>query len=56
MTVLNEDKSKYIRKSVGNALRDISKNFSELIKSELKNRKLENEEINQVYKLEFILC
>ena len=56
MTVLKEDKSKYIRKSVGTALRDISKKFSELIKSELKNRKLENEEINQVYKLEFILC
>ena len=51
MTVLNEDKSKYIRKSVGNALRDISKKFPELIKVELNNWKLESKEINQVYKL-----
>lgn len=48
---LKEDTSEYVRKSVGNALRDISKKFQELIKFELNNWKLESKEINQVYKL-----
>ena len=48
---LKDDKSEYVRKSVGNALRDISKKFPELIKDELKTWKLENKEINQVYML-----
>ena len=48
---LKEDPSEYVRKSVGNALRDISKKFPELIKNELDNWNLENKEINQVYKL-----
>ena len=48
---LKEDSSEYVRKSVGNALRDISKKFPELIKAELNNWKLESKEINQVYKL-----
>ena len=48
---LKEDASEYVRKSVGNALRDISKKLPELIKAELNNWKLENKEINQVYKL-----
>ena len=48
---LKEDASEYVRKSVGNALRDISKKFPELIKAELNNWKLESKEINQVYKL-----
>lgn len=48
---LKEDKSEYVRKSVGNALRDISKKFPELIKDELNTWKLENKEINQVYML-----
>ena len=51
ITALKEDKSEYVRKSVGNALRDISKKFPELIKAELNNWKLESKEINQVYKL-----
>ena len=46
---LKEDKSEYVRKSAGNALRDISKKFPELIKDELNTWKLENKEINQVY-------
>ncbi|WP_461254944.1 DNA alkylation repair protein [Treponema sp. R80B11-R83G3] len=45
------DESEYVRKSVGNALRDISKKYPELIKSELKKWKLDIKEINQVYKL-----
>ncbi len=48
---LKEDSSEYVRKSVGNALRDISKKFPELIKAELNNRNLESKEINQVYEL-----
>ncbi len=52
IVALKEDPSQYVRKSVGNALRDISKKFPELIKDELNNWKLESKEINQVYKLE----
>jgi 3-methyladenine DNA glycosylase AlkC len=37
---LKEDASEYVRKSVGNALRDISKKFPELIKIELNSWKL----------------
>ena len=48
---LKEDASEYVRKSVGNALRDISRKFPELIKEELKTWKLETKEIKQVYKL-----
>ena len=51
IVLLKEDSSEYVRKSVGNALRDISKKFPELIKAELNNWKLENKEIIQVYKL-----
>ena len=48
---LKEDSSEYVRKSVGNALRDISKKFPELIETELNSWKLDSKEINQVYKL-----
>lgn len=48
---LKDDSSEYVRKSVGNALRDISKKFPELIRIELENWNLESKEINQVYKL-----
>lgn len=48
---LKEDASEYVRKSVGNALRDISRKFPELIKEELKTWNLEIKEIKQVYKL-----
>ena len=48
---LKEDASEYVRKSVGNALRDISRKFPELISEELKTWKLETKEIKQVYKL-----
>ena len=48
---LKEDASEYVRKSVGNALRDISRKFPELIKEELKTWILETKEIKQVYKL-----
>jgi 3-methyladenine DNA glycosylase AlkC len=45
------DESEYVRKSVGNALKDISKKYPELIRNELKKWKLDTKEINQVYKL-----
>ena len=51
IAALKEDASEYVRKSVGNALRDISRKFPELIKEELKTWKLETKEIKQVYKL-----
>lgn len=51
ITPLKEDTSEYVRKSVGNALRDISRKFPELIKEELKTWSLETREIKQVYKL-----
>ena len=51
ISTLKEDSSEYVRKSVGNALRDISKKFPELIKIELDSWKLESKEIKQVYKL-----
>jgi len=51
LAALKEDASEYVRKSVGNALRDISRKFPELIKEELKTWNLETKEIKQVYKL-----
>ena len=51
IAALKEDSSEYVRKSAGNALRDISKKFPELIKMELSSWKLESREIKQVYKL-----
>ena len=45
------DESEYVRKSVGNSLKDISKTYPELIKTELKKWKLDTKEIEQVYKL-----
>lgn len=53
---LREDSSEYVRKSVGNALRDISKKYPELIKNELDSWKLKSQEINQVYKLATKIC
>ena len=43
--------SEYLRKSVGNSLRDISKKHNELIKNELSNWDLSNKQILFTYKL-----
>ncbi|MDO5054283.1 MAG: DNA alkylation repair protein [Pasteurella oralis] len=51
LAALKEDTSEYVRKSVGNALRDISKIYPDLIKQELASWQLENKEIRQVYQL-----
>ena len=45
------DESEYVRKSVGNALKDISKIYPELVKKEIGKWKLDTKEIKQVYNL-----
>jgi 3-methyladenine DNA glycosylase AlkC len=51
LSKLRTDESEYVRKSVGNALKDISKTFPELVKRELSKWELDSKEIKQVYKL-----
>ena len=46
-----EDESEYVRKSAGNALRDISKKFPELVRQELGTWDLSSKPVRQVYKL-----
>ena len=46
-----EDNSEYVRKSVGNALKDISKKHPEMLLKELSSWDLSSKEIKQVYKL-----
>lgn len=48
---LRGDSSEYVRKSVGNALRDISKKHPELVAVELGTWNLETKEVSQVYRL-----
>ncbi len=45
------DESAYVRKSIGNAIRDISKKHSKLVSAELSTWDLSSKEIHQVYKL-----
>ena len=47
---LKEDESEYLRKSVGNALKDISKKFPNLVKAELDSWDLASKESLQTYK------
>ena len=51
IAALKDDSSEYVRKSVGNSLRDISKKFPELIKEELSYWDVNSKEIQQVCKL-----
>lgn len=51
LAVLRSDASAYVRKSVGNALRDISKKHPELVAAELGTWNLETKEVSQVYRL-----
>lgn len=48
---LRGDGSEYVRKSVGNGLRDISKRFPEMVAAELDTWNLERREVTQVYRL-----
>ena len=47
---LKENESEYLRKSVGNALKDISKKFPNLVKAELASWDLSSKESLQTYK------
>lgn len=49
LVALKEDESEYVRKSVGNALRDISKKHTDLIKNEVETWDLTNKKVKQVY-------
>ena len=46
-----DDESEYVRKSAGNALRDISKKYPELVRAELKNWDVSEKKVQQTYKL-----
>lgn len=48
---LKQDASEYVRKSVGNALRDISKKHPDPVRQELSGWSLDSKEIRQVYTL-----
>ena len=51
IALLKDDESEYVRKSVGNSLRDISKKFPELVQAELLDWDLSSKQAMQVYKL-----
>jgi len=48
---LKMDESEYVRKSVGNALRDISRKHKDLIRAEVEKWDLSDKQIKQTYKL-----
>lgn len=50
LSALKTDESDYVRKSAGNALRDISKKYPELISKELNSWDLSSKKIRQVHK------
>ena len=51
LSALRVDESEYVRKSVGNALRDISKKHQDLIAAELAQWDLSSKQVKQVYNL-----
>ena len=51
MSQLREDESEYVRKSIGNALHDISKKHNDLVRIELQRWKITNKRIAQTHKL-----
>lgn len=51
LSKLRSDASEYVRKSVGNVLRDISKKHPELVAAELRTWSLETKKVSQVYRL-----
>jgi 3-methyladenine DNA glycosylase AlkD len=51
LSQLRNDESEYVRKSVGNALRDISKKHKELVRIELQRWDIANKPIEQTHKL-----
>ena len=51
LSQLKADESRYVRKSVGNALRDISRKHKDLIRVELETWDISEKHIQQTYKL-----
>jgi 3-methyladenine DNA glycosylase AlkC len=51
LSQLRDDESDYVRKSVGNAMRDISKKHKELVRNELQRWDITNKRIGQTHKL-----
>jgi HEAT repeat protein len=51
LSLLKQDESEYVRKSVGNALRDISKKHKDLIRNELSSWDIKNKQVKQTHKL-----
>ncbi len=51
LSALKADESEYVRKSVGNALRDISRKHKDLIRRELQGWDVSDKHIQQTYKL-----
>lgn len=51
LSQLRDDDSEYVRKSVGNALRDISRKHKALVKAELQTWQMSSKGIEQTYKL-----
>ncbi len=51
LSQLRNDESEYVRKSVGNALRDISKKHKELVRTELSQWDITNKHVKQTHKL-----
>ncbi len=51
LSQLRNDDSEYVRKSVGNALRDISRKHKALVKAELQTWTISSKSIEQIYKL-----
>jgi 3-methyladenine DNA glycosylase AlkC len=56
LSALQNDESEYVRLSVGNALRDISKNFPALVKNELANWDITINNIKQTHTSESIFA
>ena len=51
LSQLKADESEYVRKSVGNALRDVSRKNKDLIRKELQSWDISDKHIQQTYKL-----
>jgi len=51
LSQLRDDDSEYVRRSVGNALRDISRKHKALVKAELQKWDVSNKSIEQTYRL-----
>ena len=51
LSKLHNDESDYVRKSVGNALRDISRKHADIVKHEIQRWDRSNKQVAQTYKL-----